>query len=524
MIIKLALLKQFSGGKMVVNVFTQSLKGLMAKFGFIAPDVQLQGLTLDSRLADKGTAFVAIKGHHQDGRDFIPAAINLGASLVLADTDVAKSHGQAKKLDKAWVIEFYQLKENLSALAAAFYDYPANKLNTIGVTGTNGKTSVVNLCSQIKHRLNAKVASIGTLGAGVYAPEQQEMWETPNGNTTPDAIRMQYLLAEFVQQKVIQVAFEASSHALVQGRLSKVKTDIAIFTNLSRDHLDYHGDMASYSAAKLRLLQQPGLRTIVLNQDDVISEDWRERVPQGVKVIWTSVSQCRPVSPQDRYCFATKVEYHQQGSQLRLETSWGTSVINTQLLGQFNVANMLSAAAAMLAQGENFDDLVNALEQLQPVRGRMEVFAFAKHANVVVDYAHTPDALAQALVALRQHTQGQLWCVFGCGGDRDKGKRPLMAQAAQENADVLMITTDNSRTESPQDIVADMKAGLQHAEGVYEEADREQAIRWCLGKAKANDIILLAGKGHEAYQIINNHKTNYNERAFVAQLQRELSQ
>ncbi|MFS1702021.1 UDP-N-acetylmuramoyl-L-alanyl-D-glutamate--2,6-diaminopimelate ligase [Alteromonas sp. AMM-1] len=508
---------------MVVSAFTQSLHALMLKFGVNAPDIRVQGLTLDSRDVTPKMVFVAVKGHQQDGRDFIPQAISLGARAILAEADDASEHGHITMREHTVIMHFWGLRTLLSALAAAFYDYPANKLATIGVTGTNGKTSVVQLITQMKHRLGHRAASIGTLGSGIYRDEASYA-PASNGNTTPDAIYMQYLLAEFVQQEVQQVAYEVSSHALVQDRLKQVKTDIGVFTNLTRDHLDYHGTMDAYAEAKRALLNLPGMRRIVLNQADPASEAWQKAAADRIEVVWTNVLAEVPQNlPEQRYCFATNVQYHANGCQFRLASSWGTTVVQVALLGAFNIANLMSATAALLCQGERFANVVSALEQVHAVPGRLEVFEFANNANVVVDYAHTPDALEKALSALRSHTKGKVWCVFGCGGDRDKGKRPLMAQAAEAGADHLVITTDNSRSEQAQAIANDIKAGLTQPDLAMDIPDREQAIRYCLTHADKDDLILAAGKGHEDYQIIGKQRINYNERAVIARLQQECS-
>ncbi|MFC3203169.1 UDP-N-acetylmuramoyl-L-alanyl-D-glutamate--2,6-diaminopimelate ligase [Alteromonas oceani] len=508
---------------MVVNAFMQSLHALLIKFGINAPDIRVHGLTLDSREVTPKLAFVAVKGHSRDGRDFIPQAISLGARAILAEAEEAGEHGQVMMREHTVIVKVWGLADLLSSLAAAFYDYPANKLATIAVTGTNGKTSVVQLITQMKHLLGHRAASIGTLGSGIYR-DDADFKPPANGNTTPDAISMQYLLAEFVQQEVHQVAYEASSHALVQNRLKQVKTDIAVFTNLTRDHLDYHGTMEAYAQAKLGLLDLPGLHSVVLNYNDEASLAWAKKAKKSIQKVWTAVlpEPARDM-PEGRYCFATNVQYHPDGCQFRLATSWGTTVVQTDLLGHFNIANLMSATAALLCQGERFDNVVKTIEQVQAVAGRLEVFEFPDHANVVVDYAHTPDALSQALKALRLHTKGKLWCVFGCGGDRDKGKRPLMAQAAEQGADALVITTDNSRSESPSAIAEDIRAGLNHPEKAQDIPDREQAIRYCLAKADSDDLILAAGKGHESYQIIGEQKINYNEREAITRLQQECS-
>ena len=520
---------------MVVSAFIQSIKALLAKFGVDAPDIRIEGLTLDSREVNTRLAFLAIKGHERDGRDFIPQAISLGARVILAQTEDSDAHGQMEMCDHSVIISLYELPQMLSALAAAFYDYPAQKMTTVAVTGTNGKTSTVQLLTQVKSALGTRSASIGTLGSSVFEGDETQWSNTPAANTTPDAIRMQYLLADFVQSEVRHTAFEASSHALVQGRLGTVKTDIAVFTNLTRDHLDYHGTMEEYGKAKRLLLQQPGLKAVVLNANDDESKKWDGAADKSITRIWTGIdesgldgsgeSEClrEHNNPQSRHCFATNASYHAGGCSFELVSSWGSAAISLPLFGKFNISNVLSAIGTLLAEGERFDDVVNAVNAITPVPGRMEVFSVTGAANLVVDYAHTPDALEKVLLSAKFHTTGKVWCVFGCGGDRDKGKRPLMGQAAEVGADAIVITTDNSRSESPESIAEDIIEGLKNRELAVSIPDREQAIRHCLEHAHESDIIIVAGKGHEDYQIIGDKKTNYNERAVVARLQQEYS-
>ncbi|GGW94253.1 UDP-N-acetylmuramoyl-L-alanyl-D-glutamate--2,6-diaminopimelate ligase [Alteromonas halophila] len=513
---------------MVVSAFVQSTRALLAKFGVDAPDIRIHGLTLDSREVNTKLGFLAIKGHERDGRDFIPQAISLGARVILSQTDNQRDHGALEMRGNSVIISLYDLPAMLSSLAAAFYDYPAQKMKTVAVTGTNGKTSVVQLITQLKHHLGSRSAAIGTLGSGIYDDTDMQWTPTPAAVTTPDAIRMQYILAEFEQQDVVHTAFEASSHALVQRRLAQVQTDVAVFTNLSRDHLDYHGSMEEYALAKRLLLQQPGLYAVVLNADDSESQNWAAHTPDNVSCVWTGIrsgndDSAAPDKPDDRHCFATNADYHQDGCRFTLHSSWGEGSVSLPLLGEFNIRNVLNAIATLLAEGERFTDVVSAVEALKPVAGRMEVFHFDRHANIVVDYAHTPDALTKALEAARKHTPGKIWCIFGCGGDRDKGKRPLMGSAAEQSADHIVITTDNSRSEAPEAIASDIMAGLASPQNAHSEADREKAIRYCLDNASAEDLVLVAGKGHENYQIIGTTTTDYNERAVVARLQREYS-
>ncbi|MEC7452019.1 MAG: Mur ligase family protein, partial [Pseudomonadota bacterium] len=347
---------------MVVSAFIQSIKALLAKFGVDAPDIRIEGLTLDSREVNTRLAFLAIKGHERDGRDFIPQAISLGARVILAQTEDSSAHGQMEMRDHSVIISLYELPQMLSALAAAFYDYPAQKMTTVAVTGTNGKTSTVQLLTQLKDALGTRSASIGTLGSSVFEGDETQWSNTPAANTTPDAIRMQYLLADFVQSEVRHTAFEASSHALVQGRLGTVKTDIAVFTNLTRDHLDYHGTMEEYGKAKRLLLQQPGLKAVVLNANDDESKKWDGAADKSITRVWTGIDESgldgsgeseylrEHNNPQSRHCFATNASYHAGGCSFELVSSWGSATISLPLFGKFNISNVLSAIGTLLAE------------------------------------------------------------------------------------------------------------------------------------------------------------------------------
>lgn len=521
---------------MVDNPYEQSIQTLLLKFSMRVPDIRVKGITLDSRNVAPGYTFIALKGHAVDGRQYIDAAIQAGASVVLREADESSEHGNIRQQGKALIVNIFGLPEIVSALAAAFYAYPANKLiSCVAVTGTNGKTSVVQLVSQLKTLLGTRSAMIGTLGAGIYKLSGVKWLHKGSVNTTPDAVSMQQTLAYFAQHEVRQVAYEASSHALVQGRVARVKTDIAVFTNLTRDHLDYHGDMQTYGSAKRLLLKQPALRYVALNYDDAEAENWLNECPVGITTLGfglapqiptdataQSLPLTSPNSAVDRHCFATNVTYHAQGTSFKLDTSWGKGQVEVGLFGEFNVYNVLAATSVMLLQGEQLSNVIKALEKVTPVAGRMEVFAFKQHANVIIDYAHTPDALLKALQAVRLHCEGKVWCVFGCGGDRDHGKRPQMGAIAQEHADHVVITTDNSRTEEPATIAAMIVAGMKNADQIIQEPDRERALRYCLAHAAPEDTILMAGKGHEDYQIINNQTLPYDERAVVQRIREEL--
>lgn len=496
-----------------------SLKTLLANFAIDAPDITITDLVLDSREVAIHKGFVAIKGHNLDGRDFVPQAISLGAKVILCECDSSDQHGTMDMREQSLIIQFHHLAEKLSELAVYFYQQPAKQLDVIAVTGTNGKTSTVQLITQLRHLLGDKSASIGTLGAGLYQDDISGVALSETLNTTPDAIQMQRILAEFVSSGSKQVALEASSHALVQGRISDLKTDVAVFTNLSRDHLDYHGTMSEYARAKRLLLAQPGLSTVILNFDDPETQAWLDNLPRSVSAVLFAVNQTeQQMPPEHHYCIATQVRYLPQGCNISLKTSWGENDLTISLLGEFNVANLLGALGAMLALGFDLQKLVSVCHLLRPVAGRMEVFENAQGANLVVDYAHTPDGLEQALKAARIHCQGKLHCIFGCGGDRDQGKRSLMGQIAEQFSDQIIITNDNSRSENPQHIANDILAGCRVPAEATVQLDRKLAIQKAIDNSQENDLILVAGKGHEDFQIIGSQKLPYNEREYVKHL------
>lgn len=498
--------------------FAQSIQTLLANFGIAAPDIMVSDLVLDSRDVSIHKAFIAVQGHARDGRDFIPQAISLGAKVIIAQCDSAELHGQVSMRENSLIISFYALASKLSKLAACFYHHPANSLSVIAITGTNGKTSVVQLCNQLACLLGERSASIGTLGSGVYHAQTNQLVTTLN--TTPDAISIQRLLADFVGEGVYQVALEASSHALVQGRLAALKTDVAVFTNLTRDHLDYHQTMEDYAQAKRLLLTQPGLKWVVLNVNDPEHQHWLVNVSRNTKVTLYGINiMAQAIGADHYYCVANNLQFTPSGVRFSLQSSWGNCELRLNLVGEFNVANVLAAISAQLCLGKNLQNIANVVQNLMPVAGRMELFCHPSKATIVVDYAHTPDALEKSLLALRQHCTGQVWCVFGCGGDRDQGKRPLMGAIAERLADRVVLTDDNVRSESPQKIVDDILQGCQYAEQILVEHSRTKAIELAAQHCTQQDIILVAGKGHENYQIIGQQSHAYDERAFVKQFQ-----
>ncbi|MHB1272970.1 MAG: UDP-N-acetylmuramoyl-L-alanyl-D-glutamate--2,6-diaminopimelate ligase [Rhodanobacter sp.] len=446
--------------------------------------IVVSGLTLDSRQVQRGDAFFALRGTHGHGIEFAAGAVRRGAQVVLAEAPAV----EVAPLDVPllWIDD---LHDQVGEIAARFYDRPAESMRIIGITGTNGKTSCVQLLAQALTHLGHRAATVGTLGAGLHGQLRD------GDRTTPDAVTVQALLADFRDAGASHVAMEVSSHALEQGRVAAVDFEVAAFTNLTRDHLDYHGSMEAYGAAKAKLFAWPGLQTAVINIDDAFGASLAARLPSGVRALRVSMADAGEAE-----IAAGGIVTSAEGLQFQLRTPWGTRRLGSHLLGRFNVANLLTVAGCLGALGESFERIVAALENLQPVNGRMSRLGGLHGLPlVVVDYAHTPDALEQALTALRAHCAGRLICVFGCGGERDAGKRPLMGAIAARLADVAIVTDDNPRGEDGDAIVAQIVAGMG-APSTTVERDRAKAIGRALKLAQSGDVVLIAGKGHETYQ------------------------
>ena len=481
-----------------------ALDRLLAGFNISAPAIPLSDMQLDTRLLKQGSLFLALKGHAVDGRLFMQQAEQSGAVAILFDN----SDGFIAPTLSIPCIAVPSLAEKVSELAGLFYDQPAKKLALVGVTGTNGKSTCTQLIANWTQLLGQRGGVLGTLGNGLFG--QLRATE----NTTGSAISIQQELAHFVTEHVDVAAMEVSSHGLVQHRVSALPFAAAVFTNLSRDHLDYHHTMQAYTEAKRQIFKQTTPDHCILNADDETAREWLQQMPQAVVY---GIDQQLP-NHAGSFLYATDVKYHSQGITISIHSSWGDGVLSAPLLGKFNVSNLLAALAVMLVLQYDFETLCQTASRLQPVTGRMECFGNSQQPLVVVDYAHTPDGLEKALQAARQHCHGRLFCIFGCGGDRDRGKRPQMAAIAEQWADTIILTDDNPRTEDPAVIIADMCAGLQKPAQAHIEHSRTRAIELALSQAVAGDIILLAGKGHEDYQIVGKEKRHYSDRETVMQL------
>ncbi|MFC0838039.1 UDP-N-acetylmuramoyl-L-alanyl-D-glutamate--2,6-diaminopimelate ligase [Pasteurella multocida] len=473
----------------------------------LAPNIELTDMILDSRAVKQGCLFVALQGHQVDGRQYIPQAIAKGASAVLAESEDVQQHLSTKIEQGVPIISFYQLGSHLSALAGLFYDNPSHKLTLVGVTGTNGKTTISQLLAQWTTLLGHRSAVMGTIGNGLLGQVKEAT------NTTGSAVEVQASLADFVTQGADFAAIEVSSHGLVQHRVEALAFDVAIFTNLSRDHLDYHQSMENYALAKKRLFTELHSQYQIINADDSVGQTWLQEQPNAVAVSCQADFQPH----QAHWLKATAIQFSQKGARIQFESSWGKGELHSALIGQFNVSNLLLVFATLLSLGYNIETLMKTVPQLTGVCGRMERLSASNQPTAIVDYAHTPDALEKALQAARLHCQGKLWCVFGCGGDRDRGKRPLMAKIAEQFADHVIVTDDNPRTESAAQIVQDILAGFEHPQHVEVCHARDQAIIQALQKADSDDVVLIAGKGHEDYQIIGTQKQHFSDQETVQQ-------
>jgi UDP-N-acetylmuramoyl-L-alanyl-D-glutamate--2,6-diaminopimelate ligase len=467
-----------------------------------APAAQLSA---DSRTIASGDIFFAYPGDGADGRQFIPDAIERGAKAIVCEA-------QGLQWNDAWNVPHLAvdgLRKLAGPIANAYYDRPDEGMTTIAVTGTNGKTSCTQWLGNAMSRLSDPTAVIGTLGAGLYIDGRHKEFNA-TGYTTPDPIQLQRRLAELRKAGAGMLAIEASSIGLDQGRLDGMHFDIALFTNLTRDHLDYHGDMETYEGAKRQLFEWPGLQHAVVNLDDEAGLRLIEHMKRiGSSVVMTGYTVTGKTVDGIDVLQATDIRTSHGGTVFQLHSRFGSAHVRAQTVGRFNVSNLLGVIGVMLAKGIAFSDAIEAAEELTPVPGRMQQLGGQDAPLVVIDYAHTPDALEKTLASLRQVAEergGRLWCVFGCGGDRDPGKRPQMGAVAMA-ADHVIVTSDNPRSEEPKDIIAQIAAGMgADPSGHLEIEDRAAAILWAVRHAAKQDVVLLAGKGHETYQEIKGRK------------------
>ncbi len=488
------------------------LKTLLANISSIQVAVDRENISvgplrLDSRKIQKGDTFVAVEGFQNDGRVYIPTALDNGASLVLAEANKNAEFKQMfAEIAKDKMIWIENLRDNLSEIAANYYGQPSHDLKNIAVTGTNGKTSCSFLIAKTLQKMNFECYLMGTLGVGCCGSLRE------SANTTADAITLQKVLAEAVHSGAQFSSMEISSHGIDQNRAAAVTLNTAIFTNLTRDHLDYHGCMENYGAAKRKLFLHPHLKNVVLNMDDRFGRQLAK--DEDITATKWLVTTKLPTSGANlnRWIWAEDVVYSLQGMHAKIFTPWGSGKLDSPLIGKFNLCNLLLVVAALGSILKDLPLILSVLKNVRSAEGRMDTLGNANTPLAVVDYAHTPDALEQALIAIREHCVGLIWCVFGCGGDRDPGKRPMMAKIAEKLANRVIVTMDNPRMESSEKIKTDIFTGFRKPEKSEYIEDRQQAIDLAIGQAQPGDAILIAGKGHEDYQIIGKEKVFHSDK------------
>lgn len=492
--------------------FPKTLSALLANIVRVPTefDVEINNLQLDSRQVKQGDVFIAINGESTKGLEYIDSAIEAGAAAVLWEAETKAipfswptNNKQAKRVP---LIAVTDLKLKLGEIASLFYGNPSESLNMVAVTGTNGKTSCVNFIAQALGE-KQKCGLVGTLGAGVY-PDI-----IAGTHTTPDVVTMHKTLADFIGLEVKFAAVEVSSHALAQGRVDNVFFDLAIFTNLTQDHLDYHGTMENYLKEKIKLFQSPYLKTAIVNVNDSYGLDIvKYTVAKNIITYGIDAS----VNTPDIY--ATDIQYSENRTEFVLNTKQSSVFVSSSLVGDFNISNLLAVSAYLQLQGYSLEQIAERILTIKPVAGRMQKINKPGFPLVIVDYAHTPDALHQVLKTLSRQFKAKLTCVFGCGGERDKDKRSKMGEAAESYADTIVLTNDNPRSESAKKIIMQIEQGINDKGKVIVELDRRKAIAIAIKNTSVAGCVLVAGKGHENYQIITGKKFEFNDMEIVKEI------
>ncbi|MFD2371065.1 UDP-N-acetylmuramoyl-L-alanyl-D-glutamate--2,6-diaminopimelate ligase [Brevibacillus sp. GCM10020057] len=459
--------------------------------------MEITGLTADSRQVQPGSLFVCLTGYTVDGHSYAAQAVQKGAVAVLSEKDLDVP---------ATVVKVSDTRRAMAMLADRFYGSPTRKLKLIGVTGTNGKTTTTHLIDRILRDRSKQTGLIGTIHMRIGDVTEEVK------NTTPDAIDLQKAFSRMCDVNTEYAIIEVSSHALEMGRVRGCDVHTAVFTNLTQDHLDYHKTMENYRHAKSLLFSQLGnrydpdrLKTAVLNADDESSRLYAAVTP--ARVLTYGIDHAADVR-------ATDIEITGKGTSFTVQSFAGSVRMNLKLMGKFNVYNALAATAVALAEGVSLEDIRDSLEKVAGVNGRFEAVDAGQPFAVLVDYSHTPDSLENALVTVKEFAKDRVFCIVGCGGDRDRTKRPIMARIATKYADHTVLTSDNPRSEDPQAILDEMRAGLDGVEGERYTSivDRREAIRYAVALAKPGDVILIAGKGHETYQIIKDQVLPFDDR------------
>lgn len=461
-------------------------------------NLEITGISFNSKTIEKDNLFVCIKGEHADGHDFAGKAVENGAVAIISVKDLPVKNVPVLKVKDTGLA--------LAQSSAVFYSFPSKEINLIGITGTNGKTTVTHLIENIFEKAGLKCGLIGTLG-NRYSSKDEYI---SSGHTTPQASDLQKVFRNFLDNDVKNAVMEVSSHAIDQRRIAESVFKGAILTNLTQDHLDYHITMENYFLAKSKLfssLENNSKSYAVINKDDNYAERFIEATPANVRITTYGINNKADIT-------AENIEFSVYGSKFTCSTTFGTKEVNLQMTGMFSIYNALAAMAAGLAEGIDLDTCIEALEATPSVAGRFEVVS--REPLVIVDYAHTPDGLENVLKAAREIVpqDGKLVCVFGCGGDRDATKRPQMGRIAETLADKVIITSDNPRSEDPQQIITDILSGIKtlSSRKIVVEVDRRAAIEIAIRSSRNDDVIVIAGKGHEDYQILNNETIHFDDR------------
>jgi UDP-N-acetylmuramoyl-L-alanyl-D-glutamate--2,6-diaminopimelate ligase len=493
--------------------YSKSLAKLLSGLANVDTSIDVTGVAIDSREVKPDDLFMAYRGTEVNGVDYIDDAIRAGAVAVAIDGNEEISLESIS----VTVVKVSNLRKQAGIIISRFYDEPSKEMQIIGVTGTNGKTTVSYMIAQVLFMLGKQSAVIGTIGNGRFGKVESA------NTTTPDPVKLHSLFSSW-KNEVDSVVMEVSSHALDQDRVAGTEFNIAIFTNLSRDHLDYHGTLEDYAEAKFQLFKSFGLKHAIVNIDDTYGAQLIDLLPTGLNIFAysTKTSQLNTNKKNISLIFCEKIETDHLKTDLTIQSPWGQVSIQTGLLGEFNIENILAAFSALCVSGFPAEQVATALSEFTGIPGRMEYFASRLNSLVkpllVVDYAHTPDALEKALTALRSYCTGKLYCVFGCGGDRDVGKRSQMGAIAESLSDQIILTNDNPRTESEEKIVANILEGIKEKSQVTIKYDRSDAIINTFLNASKNDVILIAGKGHETTQQIGSALSPFSDRELARRL------
>ncbi len=484
------------------------VKGILPAEDII--DTYISTLEIDSRKVEPGSLFFGLNGSVTDGREYVNDAIRNGAAAIILE-------GNIYKFDFIKGIPVYEvsdIREIIGRVAARFYGHPSAKFNLTGVTGTNGKTSIVYFLNQALIQLtNKPVGTIGTLGSGSGNKYQ------PSVNTTPDILTLNHIFSDFCNQGIERVVMEVSSHGLDQGRVNSIEFDTAVFTNLSQDHLDYHRDMGAYGNAKRKLFFLPSLKNAVININDEFGASIASELAGKLNLIRYKLIEAESeYMPNDVELAAIISNRDIHSVTMNIFSAWGEGQLTVNLVGDHNATNILACIGVLCVMGFTLSDVLSVLSNIKAVPGRMELLCVPTSPKIFIDYSHTPDALEKALQTLSKLSSGKLVCVFGCGGNRDREKRPLMGNIAENYCDAIVLTNDNPRNEPAGQIISDIQAGMSGRVPCHVELDRAVAIRTAIDDYSAEDFILVAGKGHEAYQEIEGKKLPFSDRQLVINL------